>query len=233
MENPAAATRTHEEACGRVAAHFRQRWLRHYVGSKLRSDPVFAAAFDLLRDSEEPILDVGCGVGLLAFYLRARGCRQPIAGLDVDGRKIRQACAAARDSGLEFSEHDVRNALPAFRGNVAIFDLLHYLEPARQETLLRELGAFVPPGGRLVLRDCPRDGSLRYWLTRAGEVFAQTISWNWKTPLHFPSRSSIQAAFPEEEFNREETPSWGRTPFNNRLFVFQRKPISSHQKTQL
>lgn len=165
-------------------------------------------------------------MGLLAFYLRERGVAQRIIGLDADARKIRKArkVAGGRYRDLEFIERDVRDLLPAFRGNVAVLDLVHYLEPAQQETLLRELTAFVSPGAALVLRDSPRDGSVRHWLTHAGEVFAQTISWNLKTPLHFPTRGSINAAFPEAEFAREEQPCFGDTPFNNRLFVFRRKP---------
>ena len=178
-----------------------------------------------MRESREPILDVGCGVGLLPFYLRERGFTRPVTGLEIDARKVQEGTQVARASypDVQLRVHDVRDAMPPFRGNIALLDVLHYLEPSRQRSLLEELAALIPPGGILLVRDCPRDGSLRYWLTRVGEIFAQTISWNWKTPLHFPSRASINAAFPVEEFTREETPSWGGTPFNNRLFVFRRK----------
>ena len=214
----------HEQACERVAALFQARWLRHYVSSKLRSDPVFAAAFELLKESHEPLLDVGCGVGLLAFYLRERGLNLPVVGLDTDSRKIRQgADAAQRYRGIELIEHDVRNALPAFRGNVAVLDVVHYLAPADQRILLAELAARVAPGAMLLLRDAPREPTARFWMTYAGERFAQTISWNIGTPLHFPTRESIDAAFDPREFTREERPAWGGTPFNNRLFVFRRR----------
>ena len=214
----------HEQACERVAALFGARWLRHYVGSKLRSDPVFAAAFHLLKDSSEPLLDVGCGVGLLAFYLRERGVEVPVIGVDTDARKIRQGVAVAgKYRGIEFIKHDVRKALPAFRGNVAVLDVVHYLAPADQRALLEELAARVAPGGLLLLRDAPREPTARFWMTYAGEVFAQTISWNIGAPLHFPTRGSIDAAFAPEEFTREEQPAWGGTPFNNRLFVFRRR----------
>lgn len=226
MENRRATARTHEEACARVASLFRSRWLRGYVGSKLRSDPVFPAVFDLLRESRAPLLDLGCGVGLLEFYLRERGWQNEAVGLDADAQKIRQAVETgnSRYRGVQFLEQDVRDPLPQFSGNVTALDLLHYLEPADQTALLVELAKRVAPGGWLLLRDSPRDGSLRHRLTHAGEVFAQTISWNLKTPLHFPTRASINAAFPESEFIRDERPAFGRTPFNNRLFIFRRKP---------
>ena len=62
----------HEEACARVAARFEERWLRIYVNWKLRTDPIYLTAFDLFRNSDQPLVDIGCGVGLLAFYLRER-----------------------------------------------------------------------------------------------------------------------------------------------------------------
>ncbi|CAA9226410.1 MAG: hypothetical protein AVDCRST_MAG42-866 [uncultured Chthoniobacterales bacterium] len=215
----------HEQACERVASLFTARWLRHYVSSKLRSDPVFPAAFELLKDSREPILDVGCGVGLLAFYLRERGLDAPVIGVDTDGRKIRQGLAAAQERyrAVELIEQDARKQLPSFRGNVALLDVLHYLAPPDQATLLDELASRVAPGGLLLLRDAPREQTARFWTTYAGEVFAQTISWNIGAPLHFPTRESIDAAFRAEEFTREERPAWGGTPFNNRLFVFRRQ----------
>src|SRR3954451_14619900 len=106
---------SHEQACARVASLFRSAWLRHYVGSKLRSDPVFSLAYELLRDVGGPILDVGCGVGLLAFYLRERGANHPITGIDIDERKIRRAKAACdqrRYSNVEFVAHDVVDDVP-------------------------------------------------------------------------------------------------------------------------
>ena len=215
----------HEQACDRVAALFRSRWLRHYVSSKLRSDPVFPAAFALLGHATDGILDVGCGVGLLGFYLRERGFEAPVIGIDTDARKIRQGIAAARDRyrGLEFIEHDVRKALPPFHGSVAMLDVLHYLAPPHQQQLLEQLAGCVAPEGVLLLRDAPREPTARFWATYAGEVFAQTISWNIGAPLHFPTRQSIDAAFDPREFTREERPAWGGTPFNNRLFVFRRR----------
>ena len=223
IRQPSAAS--HEEACQRVASLFQRPWLRRYVAGKLRSDVVYSAAWEVLGNSRAPILDLGCGVGLLPFYFRERGFREPIIGLDMDSRKIREARAVSRGryAGLEFLEQDVMNPLPAFHGNVAMFDVLHYLPPARQRTLLSEAASLVSPGAALLLRDCPRDGSPRFWMTYAGELFAQAVSWNIGIPLHFATRESINSPFAEEDFVREEQPASGGLPFNNRLFIFRRR----------
>jgi trans-aconitate methyltransferase len=215
----------HESACARVAAQFPQRWLRSYVRSKLRRDPIYPAAYELFRGSDEPILDLGCGLGLLAFYLRERGCRQPILGLDVDARKTRQGSriAAPRYRDVELRSQDVQESIPAFSGNIALFDVLHYLPLAEQTALLSRLAPCVVPGGLLVIRDCPHDNNLRFWMTSVAEKFAQAASWNLNTSIHFPSREHIAEAFHEKEFERDSQPLWGRLPFNNYLFVFRRR----------
>ena len=187
---------------------------------------MFQAAFQLLAAGSRPILDVGCGVGLLGFYLRARGCQRTVMGIDRDARKIQRAheLAAASDShDLTFQVADARTTATNFCGDVVIFDVLHYLPRADQQDLLRRLAACVEPGGMLIIRDAPRDRCPRFWLTFLAEIFAQTIAWNVKAPLHFPSRAELGEPFPPKEFSSEARPLWGRTPFNNHLFIFRRR----------
>ena len=224
MENRNGAAGPHEAACRRVAGRFQPAWLRGYARGKLRRDAVYATAYELLRGSPHPILDVGCGVGLLGLYLRERGCRNPVLGLDADARKIDYGAAIVTASydGLEVRHHDVAAGLPRFRGNIALFDVLHYLPVNVQSALLRRLATCVAPGGLLIIRDCPRDRRPRFWMTWMAEKFAQAITWNIATALHFPSRASIDDAFSRAEFGRESRPLWGGSPFNNHLFIFRR-----------
>jgi SAM-dependent methyltransferase len=210
-----------------VAARFGERWLRIYAGRKLRTDPIYLAAFALFSASDQPLVDLGCGVGLLAFYLRERNFLGTITGLDYDARKIgrAQAVAAGVYRDLQFIEQDVCAPI-AQSGNMVLFDSLHYLRPEDQVRLLERLAARVAPGGALIIRDCPRDGNVRFYLTRLAERFAQITSWNLNGPLHFPSRAEIFAAFDEEQFCRSVAPLWGRAPFNNHLFIFRRRPTA-------
>jgi 2-polyprenyl-3-methyl-5-hydroxy-6-metoxy-1,4-benzoquinol methylase len=214
----------HENACGRVAARFRSRVLRQYVVRKLRTDPAYPAVYEAVRGSAAPLLDVGCGLGLLGSYLRERGFANPVIGLDRDLRKIRTAQrVACQYPEVDLRAQDLRGALADFCGNVAILDVLHYLPAADQADLLSRLAERVAPGGVLVLRDCPRDGGLRYAVTFLAEKFTQLISWNVSVPLSFPTRESILRNFSPNEFGHDVRPLWGSTPFNNHFFTFQRR----------
>ena len=223
MKNGSSAS-AHEEACVRVAARFEERWLRIYVNWKLRADPIYLTAFDLFRNSDQPLVDIGCGVGLLAFYLRERNFLAPISGFDRDGRKIERANTVAQGAcrDVEFIKQDVCEPLEQ-TGNIVLFDVLHYLRPDEQSRLLERLAARLAPGELVVIRDCPRDGNTRFWLTSWAERFAQASTWNIKVPLHFPPRERIFAAFGEDQFSRTVRPLWGNMPFNNHLFIFRRR----------
>ena len=73
----------------------------------------------------------------------------------------------------------------------------------------------------IIIRDGIRDGSLRYRLTYAQETLSRAGGWLKAERLHFPTRASIESAM-NGDFREEVMPMFGRTPFNNYLFVFRR-----------
>lgn len=226
MENGISERDQHRDACAQVAGLFSEPWLRCYVWWKLRSDEIYSAAYALLHSRSEPILDIGCGVGLLAFYLRARGCVQPINGVDRDARKIRRAAGiiAGCDYKDVYFRHAAITEVPAdFRGDIVLFDVLHYLAEADQQSLLASVAQHAGRTGTVILRDAPRERRGRFYATYGAEKFAQMISWNVGTPLRFASSAEIKTPFRPDEFTHEERPMWQNTPFNNRLFIFRRR----------
>ena len=55
------------------AARYQTRFLRSYARSKLATDPLYAAVAERLRGTSGTIADIGCGIGLMAAYLREEG----------------------------------------------------------------------------------------------------------------------------------------------------------------
>ncbi len=207
-----------------VSALFDSRFLRSYARSKLARDPVYGAVASRLPDL--PLLDIGCGVGLLALSLRHCGFSAPILGIDHDGKKIAAAVKAAEGAMCDarFMVADAREPI-AFQGSVAMLDVLHYFDEEEQRRILRNAVACVAPGGVVIIRDAIRDRSWRYRATYIEETFARSIGWLRGERLNFPTRDVILDSF--DGFRSEVTPMWGRTPFNNYLFVFERSSYAS------
>ena len=212
----------------RIGARYPRRWHRHYAANKVRFDPAFAAAADLLLvASDAALLDVGCGLGLLGQYLRERGWRGGYLGVDFDSAKIDAARAAAHAAGhdLAFEPADARSGLPAARGHVALLDVLHYLERDDQQALLRELAARVAPGAMLVLRNVLRAPGWRFHLTVLEERFLYASRWMRSPARHFPGRAEVETPLRDAGLVVEVSPLWGDTPFNSFLIV-ARRPLA-------
>lgn len=209
----------------RVASLFPKRTHFHYVRGKLRTDPLYAAVHDQLTGTVLPLLDLGCGLGVLAYYLRERGLRIPIHGLDYDAKKIdfaNRAIPASGFSHLSFAFHDARNGLPPHNGDVTILDILQFFTPPQQETLLTQAAGLVPPGGKLIIRSGIRDSSWRFKVTIAGDLLARATFWMKAAPTHYPAAGDFTRIL-SPFGNVSLQPLWGGTPFNNHLIVLNRK----------
>lgn len=205
----------------RISGLFESRWMRGYVRGKLRSDAVYAVAIAAFRGTPHPIVDLGCGAGLLAFLLREHGVANDYVGLDFDRRKIEAAeRIAPRYNAVRFFQTDVRNF--SQRGSFAMLDVLHYFRDSDQVTLLERVAEATEQGGVVVLRDCVRDASWRFRLTRLQERFSRAIGWLRGDTLNFPTREAIERPFVERGFEVESRLAAGRLPFNNYVFIFRR-----------
>lgn len=199
------------------------RFLQGYAEGKTRWDPAYPAVAELFGASQNPLLDVGCGMGLLAAYLRESGCRQPILGIDPDREKIRTAVqhVASVYPLLEFREGDARE-LPEFSGDVVLLDVLHYMEPEVQRRVLEEVARRICPGGRAVIRTTFRDRSWRYYATLLEEGVVRVSGWIRGGKCRFPTLEEVTAPFKGRQWNVSVRPMWGRTPFNSHLVEIRR-----------
>lgn len=204
----------------RIASRYESHFLRGYARWKLRTDPLYEAVAQRLAGHELPIVDVGCGIGLMSLYLRENGYGGAIVGIDHDAAKIAAAQrAAAGDPRLRFSVGDATDPLPA-GSSVLLLDLIHYFDDETQLRIAGNAANAVAPGGAVMIRDALGDGSWRHRMTAAAEFFARAVRWMKAGRVNFPSRDRLLGAFPG--FSAEVVPLWGGTPFNNYLFVFRR-----------
>lgn len=208
-----------------ISRRYNGRWLRGYARGKLRSDPVYAATAREIAAHPAPVLDIGCGIGLLAQYLHAAGCHVPYLGVDEDERKIRCAQHALPDTpGTRFEQASC-TALAPWQGHVAILDVLHYLDSGVQYDLLCAAAARVSPGAALIIRTVLRDRSWRFAATRAEEFIIRRSRWIRYGVRAYPSLDTLHAALAASGLIIHTAPLFGHTPFNSYLLIARRASL--------
>lgn len=209
----------------RIANRYDTLLQRGYVRGKLAADPVYAATAELLDGSSLPLLDIGCGIGLLGQYLNAQGGTRRYLGLDHDARKIAAGRLAAQRAGLEdvlnLQHADVAE-LPPVHGDVVLLDVLHYLPARRQPALLRSAARHLAPRGCLIIRNVLREENWRFHATRIEEFFLHASGWISGGPQHYPSAEDLLAPLEEAGLAVRIEPLHGHTPFNSYLIVARR-----------
>ncbi len=144
--------------------------------------------------------DLGCGYGYMSYLLHWAAPERIITGVDYDAEKIETAAHNyLRDEQINFVHADlVEHALEPADG-IFIIDMLHYLLPEQQKSLLEKSTAALNPGGKLIVRDGVKELEQRHATTRLTEVLStKVVSFNkTQNELHFISR-----AFMEEFANR-------------------------------
>ncbi|EIM00116.1 methyltransferase domain-containing protein [Rhodanobacter sp. 115] len=207
-----------------IASRYDTHGRRGYVRGKLAGDPVYAAMAGVLAGAEPlPLLDIGCGMGLLGQYLHAHGALHGYLGIDHDERKIASArhAAAALGNGLQWRCTDAAE-LPDFHGHVALLDVLHYLPANQQAAVLALAARHLAPGGRLVIRNVLREPNWRYHATRLEEFFLHATGWMRVAPQHYPSADEIRTELEGAGLLVQTRPLRGHTPFNSYLIVARR-----------
>lgn len=201
------------------------RWDHYYTRAKLSSDPVYSAVSREVHGSALPLLDIGCGIGLLAHYLRACGQNAAVTGFDYDARKIASARQMAEKAGhhdLSFAAGDARTGLPEFSGHVVILDILQFFTESEQDALLTAAAARVAPGGKLIIRSGLEDDSWRFRVTVLGDYLAKATLWMKAAPTRYPDAAQFRRVLSAAGLNVRLEPMWGGTPFNNYLIVGER-----------
>lgn len=192
---------------------------------KLRHDPAFAALSALLLDAGAalPVLDLGCGMGLLGQWLREQGHRGDYLGIDNDPRKLAagRVAACGLRPAIELRAGDLA-MLPPWRGHVVLLDVLHYLDHDAQGALLAAAADRLAGEGLLLIRGVLRDRSWRCRVTMAAEHLLAFAGWMRTPARHVPTQAELETTLQGAGLSVTARPLWGHTPFNSWLLVARR-----------
>ncbi len=211
------------------------RFAYHFARGKLGGDPMFFALLqrNLIPDGAR-ILDLGCGQGLLAAWLFAartlcemgkwpRTWSAPprpveIRGIDLLASDVKRA-QTALPAPARFEQGDMRYADFGQADVVVIMDVLHYVDPAAQDDVLRRVRAALSPDGLLLTRVGDAAAGIPFrlsnWVDRTVAFFRGTRL----PPLHCrPVRDWIRA-LETLGFEVETASMNGDLPFANVMLV--------------
>lgn len=217
--------RARSRAIARAFAPRRLLGNRHdffYALLKLRSDPLYPGVLAALRGTRAPVLDLGCGLGLLAHALRQDGQMQSYRGVDIDAAKIARGSRVAADCCLRdvrLEVMDVGVETPAHSGSVTILDVLQFLPPDEQHALLVKVAGMIAPRGRLVIRTGLQDETGRSRTSRLSDRFANVVGWMQERPRSYPTADGLRRSLEGAGLRVSLAPLYGNTPFNNWLLV--------------
>lgn len=210
----------------RISAHFSTRFDQEWVKWKLIADSLCESLAPWLMASPLPVLDVGCGRGLLGFYLRESGHRAGYMGIDFDATKITPAreVAAHYDPVPRYHLLDALQEWPESTGHVCVLDVLHYLPAEAQAGLLKKAAAHVAPGGLFIIRSGIRDAGWRYKVTAATDRVMAACKLMKTPPLCYPEQGFIANVLSGAGLTLQQChPPGPAALFNNHLLVFQKE----------
>jgi SAM-dependent methyltransferase len=224
-----AASKQRLNKRGIAQRYLPSRYHYWYSLSKLATDPLYEEVGTLLDGYRPPILDVGCGIGLMLHALRGRGIHSQYHGVDIDAAKIAIAQRAVRQDATadaRFEVCDLTHDFPAHQGSVVLLDVLQYVEPAAQRALLVNSARCLAPDGVFIVRSGLDDGSLRASWTRINDRFGHAVRWMGTSFKAQPKPTELRAWLEQEGLAAEFRAPPGRTPFNNWLIIARRDALA-------
>lgn len=157
--------------------HYEKHWEQEEEGFEAYGRNV--ALVGMFKAGER-VLDVGCGSGDVAAYLKQK-LNIEVTGVDLSKEAVHQAC----QKGIEAKVIDVEGKLPFKESSFdAVFwgdNIEHLLDPLKTA---KEIRRVLKRNGRLVL-SCPNMGYWRYRIYYAVKGMVPTTewtglpSWNW------------------------------------------------------
>lgn len=224
------AARAPYRRCGRFTYGF--------AGGKLSGDPAYGAILARgLLQGRQRVLDLGCGLGLLAAMLRAaERCSErvdwpagwPAAPRAVSIRGIELVTATverarrALGSSAEIEQGDIRVVDFGTADAVVMLDVLQYIEAGAHRALLERVHRALSPDGLLLLRVGDAGAGLRFRIGQCWDEAAMLIRSRDPRRLHYRTVAQWRDLLVECGFESEAISTREGTPFANVLLCARR-----------
>jgi cyclopropane fatty-acyl-phospholipid synthase-like methyltransferase len=211
------------------------RFAYYFARGKLTSDPIYRAILERgLLSGRERVLDLGCGQGLLAVWLKAAQqnyqagswprawppAPSPIStrGIELMVRDVERA-RCALGAACDISQGDIRTAEFGAADAVVILDVLHYMAEDSQRQVLERVRAALPLRGLLLLRVGDAGGGLRFRYSQWVDKLVMLFRGHPFIATHCRSVAQWRELLRECGFDVQTTPMSHGTRFANVLLI--------------
>ncbi len=235
-------TRLVKDASDRYVASGITAW--EFARGKLKNDPIYRWVVSTgLLPARGHVVDVGCGQGLMLALIDAArtAARVPagsdgawpdgwaapprdvtLTGIELRPRIARMAREALGDAATIVAG-DARALAVGTADIVLLFDVLHLMRAADQETLLASLATSLAPGGRLLVREADASAGWRFHAVRFGNRLTAWTQRRWRPTFHFRTADEWVRVLTAAGLRARVTPMGTGTPFGNVLLVAERE----------
>ncbi|MGC4038907.1 MAG: 1-acyl-sn-glycerol-3-phosphate acyltransferase [Chitinophagaceae bacterium] len=149
--------------------------LEWYMRVKIKMENYYQQFHELMPEEGE-LLDIGCGYGFMPYMLNFCGPKRVITAIDYDEEKIATAANCfSKNERINFTCADVMNFTMKNYDGIIISDVLHYLQPEEQQTVIERCIASLNENGILVIRDGDKDLEERHKGTKLTEFFSTRL----------------------------------------------------------
>jgi 1-acyl-sn-glycerol-3-phosphate acyltransferase len=198
--------------------------LEWYMKVKIRLDGYYKMFHENLP-LRGKIVDIGCGYGFMSYMLHFLSEERDILGVDYDEEKIMvaQNCVA-RNEHIDFASADITEYNLPDADAFVISDVLHYLKPEAQDSLIKQCIDKLSDHGILMIRDGNSEMKERHKGTKLTEFFSTNFGFNKTTnELHFTSKGNIMKSL--EGYNVKIDVIDNTKLTSNIVFVIKKQPI--------
>jgi 1-acyl-sn-glycerol-3-phosphate acyltransferase len=197
--------------------------LEWYIRFKVKIENYYTLYNSFISPTAK-VLDIGCGYGQTSYMLHFLGGGRTITGIDLDSEKIEIASNCySKDDTINFEAANALEYRITPHDTFIITDVLHYLRPDEQETLIKRCIDNLNADGIILIKEADTKKMKGQRLTWLSEFFSTNFGFNTMPhhELYFTSADEISRIAGENnmDFSIVQDPQYS----SNTIFAIRHK----------
>ena len=207
-----------------VVGNYRNLWWRLYSGLKVLLVPYEQISSHVPKNTD--VLDVGCGYGILSFFLGFESPRRRILGIDINCARVTsiEKIVTAVPDNVSFRAGDLTVVGNEHFGCVVMEEVLHHIPKEQQQAVLDRLGDLLSDDGVFILRENNKRPSFRYYFVN---IPAEYLLYPMEEKANFRTNMELEKMLSLAGFEVEVLPVPWYSLVDISIFICRKKSVRS------